>query len=79
MFKIDVGQSIALVGHSGCGKSTIVQLLMRYYELKQGSITVDGLPIQDLNVEWLRNIMAIVSQEPILFATTIENNLKMGK
>lgn len=52
---------------------------MRYYDLKQGSITIDGLPIKDLNIEWLRNNIAIVSQEPVLFATTIENNLKMGK
>uniref|UniRef100_A0A915EGH1 ABC-type xenobiotic transporter n=1 Tax=Ditylenchus dipsaci TaxID=166011 RepID=A0A915EGH1_9BILA len=61
-FTVEPGQTVALVGHSGCGKSTMVSLLMRYYNLMQGSLTIDGVPIQDLNVEWLRNTIAICLQ-----------------
>ncbi|KAI1720374.1 ABC transporter transmembrane region domain-containing protein [Ditylenchus destructor] len=78
-FTVEPGQTVALVGHSGCGKSTIISLLMRYYNFRHGSLTIDGVPITDLNTEWLRNTIGIVSQEPILFATTVERNLKMGK
>ncbi|KAI1729427.1 ABC transporter transmembrane region domain-containing protein [Ditylenchus destructor] len=78
-FTISPGQNVALVGHSGCGKSTVLSLLMRFYDLKSGLITIDGMPIEKLNIDWLRNIVGVVSQEPIVFATTIENNLKMGK
>ncbi|KAI1704532.1 ABC transporter transmembrane region domain-containing protein [Ditylenchus destructor] len=78
-FDVNPGESVALVGHSGCGKSTIVSLLMRFYDFYKGSVTLDGVPIQDLNVEWLRNTIGLVSQEPVLFAATVEENLRMGK
>ncbi|KAH7724074.1 Bile salt export pump [Aphelenchoides avenae] len=78
-FKVEPGQTVALVGHSGCGKSTMVGLLMRYYEQESGSLTLDGVPIEDYNIEWLRSTIAIVSQEPVLFATSIESNLRMGR
>ncbi|KAI1718396.1 ABC transporter transmembrane region domain-containing protein [Ditylenchus destructor] len=76
---VNPGETVALVGHSGCGKSTIVSLLMRFYDFYKGSVTLDGVPIQDLNVEWLRNTIGLVSQEPVLFAATVEENLRMGK
>ncbi|KAI6184938.1 Multidrug resistance protein pgp-3 [Aphelenchoides bicaudatus] len=78
-FNVEAGQKIALVGHSGCGKSTSISLLMRFYDPEQGCITLDGRPIKDLNVEWLRSTIGIVSQEPIVFSGTIEDNLRMGK
>jgi ATP-binding cassette subfamily B (MDR/TAP) protein 1 len=51
---------------------------MRYYEQESGSITLDGVPLKDLNIEWLRNTVGIVSQEPIIFAATVMDNLKLG-
>uniref|UniRef100_A0AC35FRE4 ABC transmembrane type-1 domain-containing protein n=1 Tax=Panagrolaimus sp. PS1159 TaxID=55785 RepID=A0AC35FRE4_9BILA len=78
-FVVKSGQKIALVGHSGCGKSTTIGLLMRFYEPSKGSITLDGIHLEDLNLSWLRKTIGIVSQEPVLFATTVEENLKMGE
>uniref|UniRef100_A0A1I8BVI5 ABC-type xenobiotic transporter n=1 Tax=Meloidogyne hapla TaxID=6305 RepID=A0A1I8BVI5_MELHA len=78
-FSVRPGESVALVGHSGCGKSTMVGLLMRFYDSKRGCVTLDGLPIRDLNIQWLRNNIALVQQEPILFATSVEANIRMGK
>uniref|UniRef100_A0A914NYY9 Uncharacterized protein n=1 Tax=Panagrolaimus davidi TaxID=227884 RepID=A0A914NYY9_9BILA len=78
-FAVKSGQKVALVGHSGCGKSTTIGLLMRFYEPSKGSITLDGIHLEDLNLSWLRKTIGIVSQEPVLFATTVEENLKMGE
>lgn len=75
---VEPGTSVALVGHSGCGKSTSVGLLTRLYEPEQGSVQIDGVDVRDLNLEWLRNVVGIVQQEPILFNDTIHNNLLFG-
>uniref|UniRef100_A0AC34GKW2 ABC transporter domain-containing protein n=1 Tax=Panagrolaimus sp. ES5 TaxID=591445 RepID=A0AC34GKW2_9BILA len=64
---VEPGQSVALVGSSGCGKSTIINLLLRFYDPEQGSIKLDGLDIRQMNVKTLRDSIGIVSQEPILF------------
>ncbi|XP_048881356.1 ATP-dependent translocase ABCB1 isoform X35 [Brienomyrus brachyistius] len=72
------GKTIALVGASGCGKSTIIQLLQRFYDPDAGEITLDGHDIRTLNVKWLRENIGIVSQEPVLFATTIAENIRYG-
>uniref|UniRef100_A0A0K0FGB8 ABC transporter PGP-2 (inferred by orthology to a C. elegans protein) n=1 Tax=Strongyloides venezuelensis TaxID=75913 RepID=A0A0K0FGB8_STRVS len=72
------GQSIALVGHSGCGKSTIMQLLERFYFFRRGTIKIDGYNIEDINIQCLRNQVCIVSQEPTLFNCTIEENILFG-
>uniref|UniRef100_A0AC35GLM7 Uncharacterized protein n=1 Tax=Panagrolaimus sp. PS1159 TaxID=55785 RepID=A0AC35GLM7_9BILA len=77
-FTVPAGKNVALVGHSGCGKSTTIGLLMKYYEHSMGTIKIDGKLIEDLNVEWLRSMIGIVSQEPVLFHGTIIENLKMG-
>lgn len=61
----------ALVGESGCGKSTILQLIMRFYDPDQGSILLDGNDLRQLDLIWLRNQIGYVGQEPVLFATTI--------
>ncbi|XP_071479160.1 ATP-dependent translocase ABCB1-like [Diadema antillarum] len=73
---IKPGQTVALVGESGCGKSTLVSLLERFYDPEEGTVSVDGKSIKDLNVQWLRANMAIVSQEPILFARSVKENIE---
>uniref|UniRef100_A0A8C5Q1S8 ABC-type xenobiotic transporter n=1 Tax=Leptobrachium leishanense TaxID=445787 RepID=A0A8C5Q1S8_9ANUR len=77
--KVKSGQIVALVGQSGCGKSTTVQLLQRLYDPLEGEITVDGHDIRSLNVRHYREFIGVVSQEPVLFSTTIRNNIKYGR
>ncbi|XP_046365587.2 ATP-dependent translocase ABCB1-like [Haliotis rufescens] len=76
--KVPQGKVVALVGPSGCGKSTTVQLLQRFYDPKEGEILLDGHNTRDLNIGWLRQHIGIVSQEPVLFATTIADNIRYG-
>ena len=71
-FHIPAGSTVALVGSSGGGKSTVVSLLQRFYLPDAGQILVDGVPIEDLDLQWLREQMALVSQEPILFTKSIK-------
>jgi len=75
---VPAGKSIALVGPSGGGKSTIVSMLERFYDPTSGSIELDGINIKDLNVSYLRSIIGYVGQEPTLFATTIAGNIRYG-
>lgn len=77
--EIKGGKTVALVGSSGSGKSTIVQLLMQFYHLNQGKITVNGRDIYDYNISELRKNIAIVPQEVILFGGTIRENIEYGK
>ncbi|XP_065439340.1 ATP-dependent translocase ABCB1-like isoform X2 [Chrysemys picta bellii] len=77
--KVQSGKTIALVGSSGCGKSTAIQLLQRFYDPVQGEVTLDGRDIRTLNIKWLRERIGLVSQEPILFATTIAENIRCGR
>ncbi|XP_028833451.1 ATP-dependent translocase ABCB1 [Denticeps clupeoides] len=77
--KICTGQTIALVGSSGCGKSTTVQLLQRFYDPQEGTVSIDGHDIRTLNVCYLRELIGVVSQEPVLFATTIAENIRYGR
>jgi len=76
---IPAGQTVALSGASGSGKSTIIQLLERFYDPMSGSITLDGVNITTLNVKWLRQQLGLVAQEPVLFQGTVEENIKYGK
>jgi ATP-binding cassette subfamily B (MDR/TAP) protein 1 len=78
-FKIKSGSTIALVGSSGCGKSTCIQLLQRFYDPTEGAILLDNNNLKDLNINWLRTQIGVVNQEPVLFATTIYDNIKFGK
>lgn len=73
------GQTAALVGASGCGKSTTIQLLQRFYDPEAGSVMVDGRAVTSLNIRWLRDHIGVVSQEPVLFGTTIEENIRYGR
>ena len=77
--KVKKGQTVALVGPSGGGKSTISDLIPRFYDVTQGAITIDGINIKDYTQESLRANIGVVSQDTILFNDTIENNLRMGK
>jgi len=76
--QIPANAKIALVGHSGCGKSTITNLLLRFYELQSGSISIDGKDIKDYNVMQIRKQTGFVMQEPILFDQTIKENILYG-
>lgn len=76
--KIPATQKIALVGHSGCGKSTITNLLLRFYNLNSGSILIDGTNIVDYDVRSLRRQIGYVMQEPILFNASIKENILYG-
>uniref|UniRef100_A0A1I8NNJ9 ABC-type xenobiotic transporter n=1 Tax=Stomoxys calcitrans TaxID=35570 RepID=A0A1I8NNJ9_STOCA len=73
------GQTVAFVGPSGCGKSTAMQLMQRFYDPLLGSVKLDGRDLRSLNVSWLRSQIGVVGQEPVLFATTIEENIRHGK
>ena len=73
------GDVVALVGPSGSGKSTIINLLLRFYDPQEGEILLDGIPIKDLNVRWLRNQISMVGQEPVLFAGSVSSNIARGR
>ncbi|XP_048137934.1 ABC transporter B family member 19-like [Rhodamnia argentea] len=75
---IPAGRTVALVGSSGCGKSTIISLVARFYEPSKGVILIDNQNIKDLDLKFLRQNIGAVSQEPSLFAGTIKDNLKVG-
>jgi ATP-binding cassette subfamily B (MDR/TAP) protein 1 len=77
--KVPKGQTVALVGESGCGKSTTIALLERFYDALEGEVLLDGTDIKSLNIKWLRQNLGLVSQEPQLFATTIAENIRYGK
>ncbi|XP_045448212.1 ATP-dependent translocase ABCB1-like [Melitaea cinxia] len=72
------GQSVALVGQSGCGKSTVVALISRYYDVVDGSVRVNGYDVRELSVRWLRDQVGLVQQEPVLFNTSIRENIRYG-
>jgi len=78
--KLPAGKVIALVGSSGGGKSTVAALLERFYDVQEGSVTIDGYDIRSLDPTWLRGrAIGFINQEPILFATSIMENIRYGK
>ena len=80
-FTLDVqpGQTVAIVGPSGAGKTTVFQLLLRMYDPQSGSITIDGVPCQDMALEDLRERVGIVPQDPVIFSTSALENIRYGK
>jgi ATP-binding cassette, subfamily B, multidrug efflux pump len=77
-FRVEPGQTLAIVGHTGAGKTTIIQLLLRFYEIQRGQILLDGIDIRELGVQELRHLFGIVLQDPFLFTGTLESNVKLG-
>src|SRR6202021_300508 len=77
-FRVEPGQTLAIVGHTGAGKTTIIQLLLRFYDIQRGEILLDGVDIRELDVQELRRLFGIVLQDPFLFTGTLETNVKLG-
>nr|WP_250884062.1 ABC transporter transmembrane domain-containing protein [Glaciecola sp. XM2] len=78
-FDVNIGDKVAIVGHSGAGKSTLFDLLMRFYDVNSGVIRVQGHEQKSLGVETLRNQFALVSQDPVIFATSVSENIAFGR
>ena len=78
-FTVEPGQSIALVGHTGSGKTTITNLLMRFYDIQRGRILLDGVDLREWDLRALRKNFAVVLQEVFLFSGTIEGNIRLGR
>jgi ATP-binding cassette subfamily B multidrug efflux pump len=77
-FHVAPGQTLAIVGHTGAGKTTIIQLLLRFYDIQRGQILLDGVDIRELSLSDLRKMFGIVLQDPFLFTGTLESNVKLG-
>ena len=77
-FHVKAGETLALVGSSGSGKSTCVQLFQRFYDPDSGTVCIDDKPVDDYNLKWLREQIGVVSQEPVLFQATIRENILFG-
>ncbi|XP_059633645.1 putative multidrug resistance protein [Cornus florida] len=77
--KVTAGETVGIVGGSGSGKSTIISLLERFYDPNKGDILLDGYKVKRLQLKWLRSQMGLVNQEPVLFATSIKENILLGK
>lgn len=80
-FSLEVkpGTSIGIVGKSGCGKSTVIGLIQRFYDVTGGSVKLDQVDIRLLDISWYRKQMALVSQDPVIYSGTIRDNIVFGK
>lgn len=76
---VPCGKVMALVGQSGSGKSTVISLVERFYDPDAGEVMIDGVNIKNLRLQWIRGKIGLVSQEPILFAATIKENILYSK
>lgn len=76
---IQNGTSVALVGGSGSGKSTVISLIERFYDPQAGEVLIDGVNLKELQLRWIRGKIGLVSQEPVLFASSIRDNIAYGK
>jgi ATP-binding cassette subfamily B multidrug efflux pump len=77
-FVLEPGETIAVVGHTGAGKTTLISLLMRFYDVQRGAIRIDGVDIKDMNLDDLRNRFGVVLQDPFLFSGTVAGNIRLG-
>jgi ATP-binding cassette subfamily B protein len=78
-FAVEPGQTVALVGHTGSGKTTITNLLMRFYDVQRGSILLDGVDVREWDLKHLRENFAVVLQDVFLFSGTVEGNIRLGR
>jgi ABC-type multidrug transport system fused ATPase/permease subunit len=78
-FTVDAGESVALIGESGCGKSTTLQLLQRFYEIQEGRILIDGVDIGTLAPDYVRSQIAVVPQGPVLFSMSVRDNIRFSR
>ncbi len=77
-FDIEPGESVAIVGHTGAGKTTIISLLLRFYDVQKGSIRIDGVDLREMDVSELRRRFGVVLQDPFLFSGTVRDNIRLG-
>jgi len=77
-FVLEPGETIAVVGHTGAGKTTLISLLMRFYDVQRGAIRIDGVDIKEMNLDDLRGRFGVVLQDPFLFSGTVEGNIRLG-
>ncbi len=77
-FSLDPGETAAVVGHTGAGKTTLISLLMRFYDVQKGAIRIDGVDIKEMNLDDLRGRFGVVLQDPFLFTGTVEGNIRLG-
>src|SRR5262249_20283236 len=77
-FRLNPGESIAVVGHTGAGKTTLTNLLLRFYDVQKGAIRIGGIDIREFSLEDLRRHFGLVLQDPLLFTGTIASNIKLG-
>ncbi len=77
-FAIEPGETVAIVGHTGAGKTTIISLLMRFYDVQQGAVRIDGVDVRDVDLNDLRRRYGVVLQDPFLFSGTVEQNIRLG-
>jgi ATP-binding cassette subfamily B protein len=77
-FVLDPGETIAVVGHTGAGKTTLISLLMRFYDVQRGAIRIDGVDIKEMNLDALRSRFGVVLQDPFLFSGTVAGNIRLG-
>jgi ATP-binding cassette subfamily B multidrug efflux pump len=77
-FTIEPGETVAIVGHTGAGKTTVISLLLRFYDVQQGAVRIDGVDVREMNLQSLRRRCGVVLQDPFLFSGTIADNIKLG-
>ena len=77
-FAIEPGETVAIVGHTGAGKTTIISLLMRFYDVQKGAIKIDGVDVKDMDLADLRRRFGVVLQDPFLFSGTVASNIRLG-
>ena len=77
-FTIEPGQTVAIVGHTGAGKTTIISLLMRFYDVQKGAVRIDGVDVKEMDLSDLRRRFGVVLQDPFLFTGTVEGNIRLG-
>lgn len=77
--EVKAGTSVGLVGRSGCGKSTVVGLIQRFYDVDRGVVRIDSVDVRELDIIWYRGFTALVSQEPVIFSGSVRDNIAFGK